>query len=163
MAIVEKFNKFIDEVNLAELSTIPHGDSILECVNNYLEGKGLVSDRYTALDEATYALAVEANDPGEVATQTIANLNLQIENAVLAINTTMSSEYESLSYAVEAVDTAYSTAAGQVTSLEAGDANAVLAINTELSSSYETLSEAVAGLIAAYEAAITPANPEVTG
>lgn len=153
MAIVEKFNKFIDEVNLAELSSIPHGDNVLECVNNYLEGKGLVSDRYTALDEATYALAVEANDPGEVATQTIANLNLQIDNAILAINTAMSGEYTELSYATEGVCTAYTNAAGQVQSLTAGDANAILAINTELSSSYETLSEAVAGLIAAYEAA----------
>lgn len=110
MAAVEKFNLFIDDVNAAEDTNIPHGDNILECLNNYLEGRSLIEDRYTTLDKAIYDFCAEAFAIDDAAATQIASLNGEINGAISSINTELSSTYESLETAVAGIIAAYEAA-----------------------------------------------------
>ena len=54
MPIVEKTNNYINEVNESKGLSIARGDTILDCLNNILDGTGNLEKRHTDLDAAVY-------------------------------------------------------------------------------------------------------------
>lgn len=72
MPIVEKTNKYIDELNEAKGLSVKHGDDVLDCLNNILEGTGDLEKRHKDLDSAVYDTLTELGS-GELRTFTIIN------------------------------------------------------------------------------------------
>lgn len=54
MPIVDKTNKYIDELNESKGLSVKHGDNVLDCLNNILDGTGDLEKRHDGLDSAVY-------------------------------------------------------------------------------------------------------------
>lgn len=80
MAVVEKFNKFIDEVNAIQGTEIPHGITVLDCMNNYLAETGATEEKFDSVDNALYFLATLVGD-------VVINVNGVLEPAEPYLNT----------------------------------------------------------------------------